>query len=231
MYISLYGACEELNVHLQPDVVLLKSTYLSLSTVHQVSLTNKSDVPLKYCWTTWPSLQEEALSLLRWPMILHRQPTTMIFIVFSKHELLKPSLFLCMHESSEVFFSLPQHEFPEIAQVSLSLSTSFSSHLVFFSHSDPPYFSLFLFIYFFASYFSSCVLFLKGELSTQAKGGGREGSVASSVRGWPDSGPWPHAAVQGPAGTQGPSCAGQPPGLLTKLRNCGTSGETEPQRL
>ncbi|XP_027128846.1 hydrocephalus-inducing protein homolog isoform X3 [Larimichthys crocea] len=63
--ISLYGACEELNVHLEPDSALLRKTYLSLCTIQRVSLTNRSDIPLRYCWTTWPSLQEEALSLLR----------------------------------------------------------------------------------------------------------------------------------------------------------------------
>lgn len=83
VYIGLHGACEELSVHLQPDVVLLKSTYLSLSTVHRASLTNTSDVPLQYRWTTWPSLHEEALSLLRWKTILHRQPTTVVFIVWA----------------------------------------------------------------------------------------------------------------------------------------------------
>lgn len=65
VYISLYGACKELNVHLKSESVLLKKTYISLSTVHTVSLTNRSDIPLQYCWTTWSSLQEEALSLLR----------------------------------------------------------------------------------------------------------------------------------------------------------------------
>lgn len=66
VYISLYGACEEVNVHLEPDFILLRKTYISLSTVHTVSLTNRSDVPLQYCWTTWPSLQDEALSFLRY---------------------------------------------------------------------------------------------------------------------------------------------------------------------
>lgn len=110
---------------------------------------------------------------------------------------------------------------------SLCLHLFFFSLILFF-HPDLPYFSRSFVC--FAFYFSSRISFLKGELSTRAKGGGREGSLASSVPGWPDSDPWPPAAVQGPAGTQGPICAGQPPGLLTKLHNCGTSGETELQR-
>lgn len=66
VYISLYGVCEELNIQLQPDFVPLQKTFISLSTVHTVSFTNRYDVPLKYFWTIWPSLQEEALSLLRY---------------------------------------------------------------------------------------------------------------------------------------------------------------------
>ncbi|XP_029289106.1 hydrocephalus-inducing protein homolog [Cottoperca gobio] len=65
VYIHLYGACEELSIHLEPDSVLLKKTYISLANVHTVSLTYRSEIPLKYCWTTWPSLQEEALGFLR----------------------------------------------------------------------------------------------------------------------------------------------------------------------
>uniref|UniRef100_A0A3B4VD89 HYDIN axonemal central pair apparatus protein n=1 Tax=Seriola dumerili TaxID=41447 RepID=A0A3B4VD89_SERDU len=66
VYISLYGACEELNIHLEPDSVLLKKTYISLANVNTVSLTNSSDIPLQYCWSTWPSQEEEELSLLRY---------------------------------------------------------------------------------------------------------------------------------------------------------------------
>ncbi|XP_049928998.1 hydrocephalus-inducing protein homolog isoform X2 [Epinephelus moara] len=73
VYISLYGTCEELDIHLEPDCVLLNKTYISLESVRTVSLTYKSDIPLKYCWTTWPSLQEEALSLLRESSMLHQE--------------------------------------------------------------------------------------------------------------------------------------------------------------
>ncbi|XP_076588631.1 hydrocephalus-inducing protein homolog [Chaetodon auriga] len=73
VHISLYGACEELNVQLEPDSVQLKKTYISLSTVHTVSLTNRSDIPLQYCWTTWSSLKEEALSLLRESSVLQQK--------------------------------------------------------------------------------------------------------------------------------------------------------------
>lgn len=85
VYISLYGACEEVNVHLEPDFILLRKTYISLSTVHTVSLTNRSDVPLQYCWTTWPSLQEEALSLLRYvctKVIYDRQYRNVVLVRF-----------------------------------------------------------------------------------------------------------------------------------------------------
>ncbi|KAF7656196.1 hypothetical protein LDENG_00045070 [Lucifuga dentata] len=65
VYISLYGACEELSMHLEPDSVRLKDTYISLANVHTVSLTNSSDITLQYYWTTWPTQQEEELHLLR----------------------------------------------------------------------------------------------------------------------------------------------------------------------
>lgn len=175
MYISLYGACEELNVHLQPDVVLLKSTYLSLSTVHQVSLTNKSDVPLKYCWTTWPSLQEEALSLLRWPMILHRQPTTMIFIVFSKHELLKPSLFLCMHESSEAFFFFTTTWISRNSPgVTLFVYIFFISLSLFFPLWPSLFLSLFIYLFFCLLLFLLCSL-SQGRAQYSSKGRRKRG--------------------------------------------------------
>uniref|UniRef100_A0A8D0AXJ9 HYDIN axonemal central pair apparatus protein n=1 Tax=Sander lucioperca TaxID=283035 RepID=A0A8D0AXJ9_SANLU len=73
VYISLYGACEELDIHLESDFVLLKKTYISLANVHKVSLTYSSKIPLKYCWTMWPSLQEEALSLLRYSSVLQQK--------------------------------------------------------------------------------------------------------------------------------------------------------------
>ena len=59
LYISLYGACEELSIHVEPDSVLLKKTYISLANVHTVSLANSSDIPLQYKWTTWANQQEE----------------------------------------------------------------------------------------------------------------------------------------------------------------------------
>ncbi|XP_040894088.1 hydrocephalus-inducing protein homolog [Toxotes jaculatrix] len=73
VYISLYGACEELNINLEPDSVLLKKTYISLANVHTVSLTNRSDIPLRYCWSMWPSQEEEDLSLLRESSVLEQK--------------------------------------------------------------------------------------------------------------------------------------------------------------
>ncbi|XP_045894223.1 hydrocephalus-inducing protein homolog [Micropterus dolomieu] len=73
VYIRLYGTCEELNIHLEPDSVLLKKTYISLANVNTVCLTNRGDIPLQYYWTTWPSLQEEALSLLRESSVLQQK--------------------------------------------------------------------------------------------------------------------------------------------------------------
>ena len=63
VYVSLYGSCEELNIHLKPDSVMLKNTYITMATVQTVSLTNGSDIPLQYCWRALPSQQEEDLSL------------------------------------------------------------------------------------------------------------------------------------------------------------------------
>ncbi|XP_026221932.1 hydrocephalus-inducing protein homolog [Anabas testudineus] len=65
VYISLYGACEELNVHLDPESVVLKNTYISLASVHTVSLTNTSDIPLQYRWSTWSSQEDEDQGILR----------------------------------------------------------------------------------------------------------------------------------------------------------------------
>lgn len=66
VYIRLYGSCEEVDVRLEPDLVRLTPTYLSLSTVNRtVSLVNKHNVPLQYCWTTAGSMQEEALNFMR----------------------------------------------------------------------------------------------------------------------------------------------------------------------
>ncbi|XP_062413860.1 hydrocephalus-inducing protein-like [Pungitius pungitius] len=64
VHISLQGVSEELDIHLEADSVLLTKTYMSLASHRTVSLTYRSEIPLKYFWTTWPSLQEEALSLL-----------------------------------------------------------------------------------------------------------------------------------------------------------------------
>lgn len=66
VHIRLHGSSEEVDVRLEPDVVHLTQTYISLSTVNRtVSLINKHNVPLRYCWTTVSSNQEEALNLMR----------------------------------------------------------------------------------------------------------------------------------------------------------------------
>uniref|UniRef100_A0A665UR31 HYDIN/VesB/CFA65-like Ig-like domain-containing protein n=1 Tax=Echeneis naucrates TaxID=173247 RepID=A0A665UR31_ECHNA len=78
VHISLYGASEELNICLEPDSILLKKTYISLANAHTVSLTNSSQVPLQYCWSIWPSQEEEDLSLLRFvctkKLLFHHEP-------------------------------------------------------------------------------------------------------------------------------------------------------------
>ncbi|XP_075327326.1 hydrocephalus-inducing protein homolog [Odontesthes bonariensis] len=63
VHVSLYGSCEELNIDLKPDSVMLKNTYITMATVQTVPLTNGSDIPLQYCWRVLPSQQEEDLSL------------------------------------------------------------------------------------------------------------------------------------------------------------------------
>ncbi|XP_056908191.1 hydrocephalus-inducing protein homolog isoform X4 [Takifugu flavidus] len=64
VHIRLHGSSEEVDVHLEPDLVHLTQTYISLSTVNRtVSLINKHNVPLRYCWTTVSSKQE--LNLMR----------------------------------------------------------------------------------------------------------------------------------------------------------------------
>lgn len=101
VFISLFGACEELNIHLEPDSVMLKRTYISLATTHKVSLTNRGDIPLQYCWSAWPSQDEEDLSLLRYVFIHtqgHRQYRTV-----EKFGLCKiPLSSLCVHLHSVI---------------------------------------------------------------------------------------------------------------------------------
>lgn len=63
VYISLNGVCEELNIHLDLDSVLLKNTYISLDNVHTVSLTNTSEILLHYRWSTWSSPKDLNQSL------------------------------------------------------------------------------------------------------------------------------------------------------------------------
>ncbi|XP_029009061.1 hydrocephalus-inducing protein homolog isoform X2 [Betta splendens] len=58
VYISLYGVCEELNIYLDPDSVLLKNTYISLANVHTVSIANTSEIPLRYHWSAWSSRKD-----------------------------------------------------------------------------------------------------------------------------------------------------------------------------
>lgn len=63
VFISLCGSCEELDIHLEPECVTLKRTYIGLTNVHTVSLTNSSDTALQYCWTMWPIQEVEEQSL------------------------------------------------------------------------------------------------------------------------------------------------------------------------
>lgn len=73
VYVTLFGTCEELDVHLRSDSLMLKSTYISLANVHTVSLTNRSDSVLQYHWSVWPTQEEEDLSLLRYALCVLRQ--------------------------------------------------------------------------------------------------------------------------------------------------------------
>uniref|UniRef100_A0A672ZM34 HYDIN/VesB/CFA65-like Ig-like domain-containing protein n=1 Tax=Sphaeramia orbicularis TaxID=375764 RepID=A0A672ZM34_9TELE len=56
VYISVSGTCQELDIHLSSDSVALKRTYITLTSVQTVSLTNTSQIPLRYIWTS----EEEA---------------------------------------------------------------------------------------------------------------------------------------------------------------------------
>uniref|UniRef100_A0A8D3BS88 HYDIN axonemal central pair apparatus protein n=1 Tax=Scophthalmus maximus TaxID=52904 RepID=A0A8D3BS88_SCOMX len=73
VHVRLHGACEELNVHLEPDSVTLEKTYISLSSVHKLSLTNSTDIPLRYRWSAWPGQEEEDLSLLRYSVLQQKE--------------------------------------------------------------------------------------------------------------------------------------------------------------
>lgn len=158
MYISLYGACEELNVHLESDSVLLKKTYISLVNVRTVSLTNRSDIPLQYCWTTWPSLQEEALSLLRY-VCMHTNDLTRTMQecgfdkIFCGLYKLPLSLLLCIRVESKItccvlFFFTAGCVAKNSSGVYhfLSVCNSLFFTLPLFL-SDPPHFSLCFFAF------------------------------------------------------------------------------------
>ncbi|XP_014864279.1 PREDICTED: hydrocephalus-inducing protein homolog, partial [Poecilia mexicana] len=72
VHISLFGTSEELNICLQPEPVNLKKTYISLTSSQTVSLTNCSDIPLKYHWTVLPSQAEDDLSFFRENSVLQQ---------------------------------------------------------------------------------------------------------------------------------------------------------------
>uniref|UniRef100_A0A096LZ64 HYDIN/VesB/CFA65-like Ig-like domain-containing protein n=1 Tax=Poecilia formosa TaxID=48698 RepID=A0A096LZ64_POEFO len=73
VHISLFGTSEELNICLQPEPVNLKKTYISLTSSQTVSLTNCSDIPLKYQWTVSPSQAEDDLSFFRENSVLQQK--------------------------------------------------------------------------------------------------------------------------------------------------------------
>lgn len=122
MHISLQAVCEELDIRLEADSVLLRKTYMSLASHRTVSLTYRSDVRLKYCWTTWPSLQEEALSLLRYvcaQMLQHRQQRKGVYIqCFVVKRAVYSPLFLHLESrlTFRVLFPLSQHVLTEISE-------------------------------------------------------------------------------------------------------------------
>ncbi|XP_008409888.1 hydrocephalus-inducing protein homolog isoform X2 [Poecilia reticulata] len=73
VHISLFGTSEELNICLQPEPVNLKKTYTSLTSSQTVSLTNCSDIPLKYHWTVSPSQAKDDLSFFRENSVLQQK--------------------------------------------------------------------------------------------------------------------------------------------------------------
>nr|XP_029134421.1 hydrocephalus-inducing protein homolog [Labrus bergylta] len=122
VYIGLYGACEEVNIQLDHDFVLLQKTYVSLASVHTVSLINSSGIPLKYCWTTWPSLQEEALSLLRDSSMLKQKE--------EEEEETERLLYQCESDPTEI------HRLPLLSRALQELrSQAVKDHLLALSHS------------------------------------------------------------------------------------------------
>ncbi|XP_072290521.1 hydrocephalus-inducing protein homolog [Eucyclogobius newberryi] len=68
--VSLFGACEEIDIQLESDLVLLDKTFISLSSVQTVSLTNTSHIPLRYFWTTQPRCSEQE-DMPRWVHAIH----------------------------------------------------------------------------------------------------------------------------------------------------------------
>lgn len=70
VFASLRGTCEELDINLGTDSITLNKTYISLASIHKISLTNTSDSILHYCWSVWASQLEENLSLMRGSSVL-----------------------------------------------------------------------------------------------------------------------------------------------------------------
>ncbi|XP_041651130.1 hydrocephalus-inducing protein homolog [Cheilinus undulatus] len=119
VHIALYGVCEEVNIQLVPDFVLLPKAYISLASLYTVSLINRSDIPVKYCWTAWPSLQEEALSLLRDNSVLKL-----------KEEKTEQLLYLCESDPTAI------HRLPLLSTALQEYrSQAVKDHLLALSHS------------------------------------------------------------------------------------------------
>ncbi|XP_037834213.1 hydrocephalus-inducing protein homolog [Kryptolebias marmoratus] len=72
VYISLCGTCKELKIQLETDFLMLKNTYINMTDTQTVSLTNESDVPLRYRWAVWRSQKQEDLASIRESSVLQQ---------------------------------------------------------------------------------------------------------------------------------------------------------------
>nr|XP_019962004.1 PREDICTED: hydrocephalus-inducing protein homolog [Paralichthys olivaceus] len=119
--VSLYGVCEELNINLRPNSVMLTDTYISLVNVNKVCLTNTGDIPLRYYWSVWPSQEKEDEHLLRESSMLQQT---------EEEEEKEQLLFHCQSDPKAIH-RLPQQD----STLQERRSQAAKEHLLALSHS------------------------------------------------------------------------------------------------
>uniref|UniRef100_A0A8C4S4T7 HYDIN axonemal central pair apparatus protein n=1 Tax=Erpetoichthys calabaricus TaxID=27687 RepID=A0A8C4S4T7_ERPCA len=73
IYISLYGAASDLNVRLSKNTVIIEKTYLSMISQRSVTISNRSDVIVRYQWMAFATPQDEEQLKYRSSLDLQQQ--------------------------------------------------------------------------------------------------------------------------------------------------------------